>query len=29
MIERMQDKYRNETGEILGNAIFDELLKRC
>lgn len=29
MIERMQEKYRNETGEILGNAIFDELLKRC
>ena len=29
MIELMQGNYRKETGEILGKAIFDELLKRC
>ena len=29
MIELMREKYRKETGEILGKAIFDELLKRC
>jgi DNA-binding transcriptional regulator YhcF (GntR family) len=29
MIELMREKYRKETGEILGKAIFEELLKRC
>ena len=28
MIELMREKYRNETGEILGTAIFDELLRK-
>ena len=29
MIELMKEKYRKETGEILGKVVFDELLKRC
>lgn len=29
MMELMLDRYRKETGEILGKTIFEELLKRC
>jgi DNA-binding transcriptional regulator YhcF (GntR family) len=29
MMELMREKYRKETGEILGKTIFEELLKRC
>lgn len=29
MIELMREKYQNEAREILGSAIFSELLKRC
>jgi DNA-binding transcriptional regulator YhcF (GntR family) len=29
MIDLMREKYRKETGEILGKTIFEDLLKRC
>jgi DNA-binding transcriptional regulator YhcF (GntR family) len=29
MIELMKEKYRKETGEILGKEVFDDLLRRC
>ena len=29
MIELMREKYEKEAGEILGSAIFADLLKRC
>jgi DNA-binding transcriptional regulator YhcF (GntR family) len=29
MIELMREKYENEAREILGSAVFSELLKRC
>ena len=29
MVGIMKDRYRQETEEILGNAIFEELVKKC